>query len=182
MQKELDLTTAKMANDKYDIEKLKRKSIQDSHNSKRQRIHGETYPSKKITKKQILTVCGIVAAAVAATAILNHVKVDKRIDASEEYQAILQNVAEDELSISESIDFLDNFDNPKEHYERYIEALESLDDTEYDFFGNRKDGTHNDLVNEADPNTSHPVDKKLDAMQKASEQQVQEYREYKGAK
>lgn len=175
-EKELDLSMAQMANDKYNIERIKRKSIQDSNNSKRQRIHGELYRGKKVTKKKIQNTCLAVA---SIAVIIAAGKGIKHIDTVDTYNTVLNNTIKDELSYSESIDFLENYDKPKEHYENYIEALESLDDTEYDFFGNRKDGTHNEVIKDDPGSLINYSDEEKDAIVNAVEEQVQEY---KGAK
>lgn len=175
-EKELDLSMAQMANDKYNIERIKRKSIQDSNNSKRQRIHGELYRGKKVTKKKIQNTCLAVA---SIAVIIAAGKGIKHIDTTSTYNAVLNNTIKDELSYSESVDFLENYDKPKEHYENYIEALESLDDTEYDFFGNRKDGTHNEVIKDDPGSLINYSDKEKDAMVNAVEDEIQEY---KGAK
>ncbi len=175
-EKELDLSMAQMANDKYNIERIKRKSIQDSNNSKRQRIHGELYRGKKVTKKKIQNTCLAVA---SIAVIIAAGKGIKHIDTTSTYNVVLNNTIKDELSYSESVDFLENYDKPKEHYENYIEALESLDDTEYDFFGNRKDGTHNEVIKDDPGSLINYSDEEKDAIVNAVERQVEEY---KGAK
>lgn len=176
MQKELDLTTVKMASDKYNIERIKRKSIQDSENTKKQRVYGELYRGKKVTKKKIQTACLLVASAVVLIASTKGIK---HLDTIDTYNRVLENTAKDELSYSESIDFLENYDVPKEHYDNYIEALESLDDTDYNFFGDRKDGTHNEIINEDPGAFTNLSDKEKDAIVNAVEEEIQEY---KGAK
>lgn len=176
MKKELDLTAAKMANDKYNIERIKRKSIQDQENLKRQRIQGELYRGKKITAKKIKNTCMMAASILIILAAGKELKHFETVDT---YSRTLESTARDELSYSESIDFLENYDNPKEYYENYIEALESLDDTDYNFFGNRVDGTHNDVIKDDPDSFIGLSDKEKDAIVNAVEDEILEY---KGAK
>ena len=184
MQKELDLTTANIArkngersninrNVNYDINRIKNKSIQDSHNSKRQKINGELYRGKKVTKMKLKKA---VAVAVGVVAVMASVKGLHHLEVTDTYNRELNNFVSDELSYSESVDFLENYDQPKEHYEKYIEALENLDDTEYNFFGDRKDGTHNEVI-KSDPNNLIQLsDKEKDAMVNALDDEIDEYK------
>ena len=175
MQKELDLTTVKMANQQYNIERIRRKSIQDN-NIKKQQVYGELYRSKKITKKKLHTICVLAASATVFLASHKGLTYFETVDT---YNRTLNNTVRDELSYSESIDFLENYDVPKEHYDNYIEALESLDDTEYDFFGNRKDGTTNDAIPSDPDSIINLSDKSKDAIVNAVDNEI---KEYKGAK
>ena len=176
MHREIDLATVKMANEKYDVERIKRKSIKNEDNQMKQRVYGELYRGKKITKKKLHSACLLVASVVV---LLASTKGMKRFEVVDTYNRVLNNTIKNELSYSESIDFLENYDNPKEHYDNYIEALESLDDADYDFFGNRVDGTHNDVIKD-DPNSLMNLsDEEKDAIVNAINDETQGY---KGAK
>ena len=171
MQKDLDLTTAQMAREKYDVERLKRKSIQDENNSKRQVVHGELYAGSLVNKTTLKKVGLVVAGCLM---IIVTAKTMSHFETLDTYNRVLNKTAQEELSFSDSLDFLDSYDvSNSEKYENYVEALESLDDADYTFFGDRKDGTHNDTF-KADPEGGL-TDKQKDAIDKAVHEELEEY-------
>lgn len=176
MQKELDLTTANIANTKYDIERMKRKSIQDSSNSKRQVIQGELYRGKRVNKRLKQRVALIAATVVVGLGVTGVHKIAEYNEIVSTYDTVLYKEANKELSPADSIKFLESYDvSRKQKHDNYIEALESLDDADYDFFGNREDGTHNNTT-KIDAETFQLSDQQKDAIDLAVSAEVEEYK------
>ncbi len=170
MQKELDLTTASMAQENY--ERIKRKSLQDSNNLKKQKVYGEVYRGKKVTKKKMHTV---VALAISTVAIIVSAKGMHHYEVTDTYKRELKMAASNELSYSETEDLLKNYDKPAEHYERALEEYNILPD-DYDFFGNRLDKNEKD--NKADADTFYSLnDKWQEAVENAVTEELEEYKE-----
>ena len=170
MQKELDLTTARIASKKYDIEKLKRKSI----NTEKKMIYGELYRGKRVDKRHIKRT-GIIVAGMIAMLISS--KTANKAEVFDTYDRVLDQAVQNEMAYSDAVEFLESHDISKRKiYDTYIDAVNSLDDQEYTFFGDRKDGTHNDTM-PFDPNSLVNLsDKQKDAIDVLVENEIDEYK------
>jgi hypothetical protein len=170
MQKEIDLTTAKIANQKYDVERLKRKSI----NKEKQLVKGELYRSKRIDKRHIKRT-GIVIASMVI--MLASSKMANKAEVLDTYDRVLKQEAKNELSYSESVDFLESQDVSRHDiYNAYVDAYESLEDENYNFFGDRKDGSHNETMPMDFNSLVNLSDKQKDAIDELVEDEIEEYR------
>jgi predicted small secreted protein len=170
MNKDIDLETVKIANQKYDIERLKRKSI----NKEKQIIYGELYRGKRIDKRHIKRT-GIVIASMVLMLVSS--KMANKAEVLDTYDRVLKQEAKNELSYTEAIDFLENHDlSKKQIYDTYIDTLESLDDEDYTFFGDRKDGTHNDTIPTDPNNFVNLSEKEKDTIDVVVENRIEDYK------
>lgn len=170
MNKDIDLETVKIANHKYDIERLKRKSI----NKEKQIIYGELYRGKRIDKRHIKRT-GIVIASMVLMLVSS--KMANKAEVLDTYDRVLKQEAKNELSYTEAIDFLENHDlSKKQIYDTYIDTLESLDDEDYTFFGDRKDGTHNDTIPTDPNNFVNLSEKEKDTIDVVVENRIEDYK------
>ena len=170
MNKDIDLETVKIANQKYDVERLKRKSI----NKEKQLIKGELYRSKRIDKRHIKRTGIVIASMVIMVASS---KMANKAEVLDTYDRVLEQEAKNELSYTESIDFLESHDlSKKQIYDAYVDTIDSLDDEDYTFFGDRKDGSHNETM-PIDPNSLVNLsDKQKDAIDELVEDEIEEYK------
>ena len=170
MNKDIDLETVKIANQKYDIERLKRKSI----NKEKQIIYGELYRGKRIDKRHIKRT-GIVIASMVLMLVSS--KMANKAEVLDTYDRVLKQEAKNELSYTEAIDFLENHDlSKKQIYDTYIDTLESLDDEDYTFFGDRKDGTHNNTIPTDPNNFVNLSEKQKDTIDVVVENRIEDYK------
>lgn len=170
MNKDIDLETVKIANQKYDIERLKRKSI----NKEKQIIYGELYRGKRIDKRHIKRT-GIVIASMVL--MIASSKMANKAEVLDTYDRVLKQEAKNELSYTEAIDFLENHDlSKKQIYDTYIDTLESLDDEDYTFFGDRKDGTHNNTIPTDPNNFVNLSEKQKDTIDVVVENRIEDYK------
>lgn len=170
MNNDIDLTTAKMANKKYDLEKLKRKSI----NQEKILIHGESYRSKRIDRRHIKKV-GLLVAGMLAMLVANRSL--NRAEVLDTYERVLNNKVQSELSYTESIEFLESHQpTNRQISENYVEAVHNLDEEDYDFFGNRKDGSHNETMPIDLDSLVSLSDKQKDAIDTLTDDEIEEFK------
>ena len=167
---ELDLTAMNMANRHHlDVYKIRNKSIKTS-NSKAKRIFGEIYRGKYVTREQIKKFVFI------ATTLLVSLKGLKGVEVNDYYNASLKNQAKQEMSFSDSLDYLDEYDTSLlDKYDNYKESLSEIESDNYDLFGNRKDGTHNERIKNSGGIISLS-DKEKDAIDMAVANEIEEYK------
>ena len=168
--KDLNLDMMDMANNKYDIDRLKKKSI----NKEKKQIYGELYRGKRIDKRHIRRT-GILVATVLALITSN--RIANKMEVLDTYDNVLNKKVEKEMDYTESIEFLDSHQpSKKEIYDNYVKTINDLDSEEYTAFGDRKDGTHNETLPLDLNNLVNLSDKQKDAIDELVDSEVEEYK------
>ena len=154
-----------------------RRVASKSIGAKAKRIWGSFYAGDYITREQIagyLKIAGLVVAGlIAAKGIATN-------DMLDTYETIVKKQAIEEMPIGNAKEFVEGYDESKLSNLRAINAaIEELDDDDYKINGDRKDGTHSDLLPFDGGSLFSPSDKQLDAMTQVANDQIEEYRRSK---
>lgn len=147
--------------------------INSSVNKHKQEIKGELYKGKSVTKnlsKRTLMIAVLILSGIIGKKAIDY---DMTLDT---YNYMLNQKAANELSYSDSKEFLNETKSNREKYANYKESLEELDNKDYYINGSRKDGVKNEYFTFDEDSLFNLSEKQIDAIDNATTKEIDEFK------